>query len=209
MPRILKVESLREAVVEAVRVLEEGGLVVYPTETCYGLAADILNLEAVRRVYEVKRRPLSRPLTVIVSDVGMWSEYAQLDCKALKLIRSFNPGPLTVATFKKPKTPDMVNPNGLAARIPGCSIARRIVEDLGRPVTATSANLHGAPNPYAVDEVVRQVGGEVDLILDRGRLPEKPVSTIVDLRFDPPRIERAYPKGSYRVWEILDVLREA
>ena len=207
--RVLKVWNDVEGAVElAVSTLERGGLIVYPTETCYGLAADITNVDAVIKVYEAKRRPMDRSLTAIVSDLGMWMDYAYLDAKALKLIRRFNPGPLTIATWKKPTVPDIVNPRAFAARISSHKVATMIVEKLGRPITATSANIHGEANPYSVDDVSRQMGDSVDLILDCGILPLRPVSTIVDLTYNPPRIERVYPHGSFRLEEILEVLSD-
>ncbi|MEM2740323.1 MAG: L-threonylcarbamoyladenylate synthase [Candidatus Bathyarchaeia archaeon] len=205
--RILKIdEDIGGAVEIAVSILEHGGLVVYPTETCYGLAADMTNIDAVSKVYRVKRRPVDRSLTAIVSDLDMWMEYAYLDEKALKLIRRFNPGPLTIAVWKKTRVPDIVNPRAFAARISSHRIATMIAEKLGRPITATSANIHGETNPYSVGDVLRQIGDSVDLILDYGLLPVRPVSTIVDLTYDPPKIERVYPHGSYRLEEILEAL---
>lgn len=207
--RILKIDRDLEGAVElAVSTLERGGLVVYPTETCYGLAADVTNIDAVVKVYRVKKRPVDRSLTAIVSDLAMWMEYAYLDERALKLIRRFNPGPLTIATWKKPIVPDIVNPRAFAARISSHRVATMIAEKLGKPIIATSANIHGGANPYSVDDVLRQIGDNVDLILDYGPLPNRPVSTIVDLTYDPPRVERVYPHGSYRLEEILEVLAD-
>lgn len=209
MVRIIRVEKDLERIVEeAAAILEQGGLVVYPTETCYGLAADVTNEEAIARIYRVKRRPLDRSLTAIVSSIDMWMEYAYLDEKALKLIERFNPGPLTIATWKKPRLPDIVNPRAFAARISSHRIATMIAEKLGKPITATSANIHREANPYSIEDVLRQIGGSVDLIIDQGSLPVRPVSTIVDLTYDPPKIERVYPYGAYRLEEILEALRD-
>lgn len=205
--KILKVSKVGfdNAVEEAVEILKRGGLVVYPTETCYGLGAVIDNLKAVERVYSVKRRPFDKPLTVIMSDVEMWGRYAYITPEALKLITRFLPGPLTIILWKKPTVPDLVNPDRIGARIPGHPLAQAIVQKLNKPITATSANLHGGPNPYVVEEAVSE---GVDLILDYGELPRRPPSTIVDLTVKPPVVYRAYPSGPFREDEILKALED-
>ena len=205
--RVLKVSEVgfERAVEEAVERLRNGGLVVYPTETCYGLGATVDDLKAVERVYLVKRRPFDRPLTVIVADVEMWSRYAYITPEASKLIRRFLPGPLTIILWKKPTVPDLVNPDRIGARISSHPVAQALVEMLGKPITATSANLHGGPNPYKVEEVVSE---GVDLILDYGELPRRPPSTIVDLTVKPPAVYRAYPDGPFTREEVLKALED-
>ena len=204
--RVLKVSEvgLERAVEEAVERLRSGGLVVYPTETCYGLGAAVDDLRAVERVYRVKRRPFDRPLTVIVADVEMWSRYAYITPEASKLIRRFLPGPLTIILWKKPTVPDLVNPDRIGARISSHPVAQALVERLGKPITATSANLHGGPNPYKVKEVCEGV----DLVLDYGELPRRPPSTIVDLTVKPPAVYRAYPDGPFTREEVLKALED-
>jgi len=204
--RVLKVSEvgLERAVEEAVERLRNGGLVVYPTETCYGLGAAVDDLRAVERVYRVKRRPFDRPLTVIVADVEMWSRYAYITPEASKLIRRFLPGPLTIILWKKPTVPDLVNPDRIGARISSHPVAQALVERLGKPITATSANLHGGPNPYKVEEVCEGV----DLVLDYGELPRRPPSTIVDLTVKPPAVYRAYPDGPFTSEEVLKALED-
>jgi len=194
-----------KAVEEAVERLRNGGLVVYPTETCYGLGAAIDDLRAVERVYRVKRRPFDRHLTIIVADVEMWSRYAYITPEASKLIKRFLPGPLTIILWKRPTVPDLVNPDRIGARISSHPVAQALVERLGKPITATSANLHGGPNPYRVEETV---GESVDLVLDYGELPRKPPSTIVDLTVKPPAIYRAYPNGPFTREEVLKALED-
>jgi len=204
--RVLKVSEvgLERAVEEAVERLRSGGLVVYPTETCYGLGAAVDDLRAVERVYRVKRRPFDRPLTVIVADVEMWSRYAYITPEASKLIRRFLPGPLTIILWKKLTVPDLVNPDRIGARISSHPVAQALVERLGKPITATSANLHGGPNPYKVEEVCEGV----DLVLDYGELPRRPPSTIVDLTVKPPAVYRAYPDGPFTSEEVLKALED-
>ncbi len=204
--KVVKVSEIgfTKAVEEAVRTLTNGGIVVYPTETCYGLAAAIDNIEAVRKVYMVKRRPFNRPLTILVASVDMWREYAYLSYEAMKLIKRFLPGPLTIVLWKKATVPDIVNPIRIGARISSHTLAQAIVEKLGKPITATSANIHGDEEPYNVNNVV----DDVDLVLDFGELPRNPPSTIVDLTVKPPVIQRAYPKGPFTEEEVLKAISE-
>ncbi len=204
--KVVKVSEVgfEEAVEKAVKTLIGGGIVVYPTETCYGLAAAIDDVEAVRRVYLVKRRPFSRPLTILVASIDMWYEYAYLTDEAMKLIKRFLPGPLTIVLWKKATVPDIVNPVRIGARISSHTLAQAMVKRLGKPVTATSANIHGDKEPYSITDVVR----DVDLILDFGELPRKPPSTIVDLTVKPPVIQRTYPHGSFTEEEILRAISE-
>ncbi|MBS7610953.1 threonylcarbamoyl-AMP synthase [Candidatus Bathyarchaeota archaeon] len=204
--KIVKVSEIgfTKAVEEAVRTLIDGGIVVYPTETCYGLAAAIDDIEAVRRIYLVKRRPFNRPLTILVASVDMWREYAYLSYEAMKLIKRFLPGPLTIVLWKKATVPDVVNPMRIGARISSHTLAQAIVERLEKPITATSANIHGDKEPYNANDVVR----DVDLILDFGELPKHPPSTIVDLTVEPPVIQRTYPNGPFTEEEILKAITE-
>jgi len=207
--RVREVKGFTDSAVdEAVEVIKSGGLVVYPTETCYGLGADALNPEAVRKVFMVKHRPFNIPLTVLVADLEMWGRFAELTSEALKLIRKFMPGPLTIALRKKPYVPDLLDPYELAARISSHPTAQALVSKVGSPITATSANVHGEPEPYTVDEAIKSLGQGVDLALDSGKIPRRKVSTVVHLTASPPRILRAYPKGAFKTEDILKTLKE-
>jgi len=182
---------------------------VYPTETCYGLGTDALNPEATRKVFLVKQRPFNQPLTAIVSDLAMWEKYAYLTPEALKLIRKFLPGPLTIALEKKTLVPDILDPSEFAARISSHPLAQALVEAVGSPIISTSANLHGEPNPYTVTEALASLKEGVDLAIDYGVLPRRRISTIVHLTTKPPRIARAYPKGAIKSETIMRVLKGA
>jgi len=146
-------ESFSKVVKETVKVLLSCGVVVTPTDTCYGLMADIRNVRAVEKIYEIKKRPRNKPLPILVSSVEMAGKYGELDEVALELIRKFMPGPLTVVVKKKEAVPDIVNPINAALRIPNNKFVLAVVEGLGGAVTGTSANRSGDKPPYTVEDV--------------------------------------------------------
>ncbi|MEM2906114.1 MAG: L-threonylcarbamoyladenylate synthase [Candidatus Bathyarchaeia archaeon] len=198
--------SIEDAVSKADIVLREGGLVIYPTESCYALGADALSPDAVKKVYAAKERPLSLPLPVIVADEAMWERYAVFTPEALTLIRRFSPGPLTIVLKKKPIVPDILNPSALAARVSSHPVASQLVSRFGSPVVSTSANVHGGEEPYDVWAALDSLASFEGLALDGGRLPRRPVSTVVDLTVRPYRIQRAFPEGAIEEDAIRRVL---
>jgi len=191
---------------EAAKLILEGGLVAYPTESCYGLGCNALDEAALRKVFAAKRRPLGTPLPIIVSDIGMWKRCAFIDARAERLVEKFWPGPLTIALRKKPIIPDALNRTTVAARISSHSIAMSLVKAAHVPITATSANTSGKSPHYTVKQVLRDLKGKVDLVLDAGRLPRKKVSTIVDFTLGAtPRITRVGAIPKKYISEIIPV----
>jgi len=197
--RILKIN--RSSLKEAVKVLEKGGVIVYPTDTAYSLGADACNKKAVDKIYQIKGRDFNKPLPVIVSSLKMVEEYCFLDERVLKLATRFWPGPLTMV-LKKKKKPFLWDgikiQNTLALRLPASDIALALVEELGRPIIATSANLSGQKECYEIKSLLKQFKSSpfsqlIDLILDAGKLPKIPVSTIIDLSKKEPLILREGP----------------
>lgn len=167
-----------DIVERAVQVLRRDGIVVYPTETVYGLGADAFSEDAVRRVYEIKQRPLSKPMSVAVGDPEMLWAIARVDEVAEEFIRRFLPGPVTVVLPPSSCLPDILTAGTklIGVRMPDCAVTLEIIEELDAPITATSANVAGAPPPTTVSEV--RVA--CDMIVDGGALPGIP-STVVDL----------------------------
>jgi len=180
--------QMLDIIEKAAKLIREGGLVVYPTESCYGLGCNALDEAAVRRVFAVKRRPLRTPLPIIVSDIKMWKRCAFMDERARKLIKEFLPGPLTIALKKKPIISDVLNPRAIAARISIHPIAMSLVKVAGVPITATSANLSEKPPHYTVKQVLRDLNDKVDMVLDVGKLPRRKLSTIIDFTLGPAAI---------------------
>ena len=163
---------------EAVTVLHRDGLVVYPTETVYGLGADALSDHAVHRVYEVKGRPLGKPISVAVCDTEMLAAVAAPDDAAWEFIEAFLPGPVTVVVPVKSCLPPILSggTGDIGIRMPDHPVALELIAAFDAPITATSANLSGKPSPTTREEVTVVY----DFMIDVGGLPGTP-STVVDL----------------------------
>lgn len=162
-------ETKMEEVIEA---LKDGELIVYPTETVYGLGANALDEAAVKKVYMVKRRPFDMPLSVAVRDLDMLEQVAVLDNRERKLVKKFMPGPLTLLVTKRPIVPDILTSASIEVgiRIPNHPFALKLIEKFG-PLTSTSANIHARPNPTTTTEVMQELGDAVRFYIDCG-LPE-------------------------------------
>ncbi len=184
---------MTDRVREAADRLARGGVVAFPTETVYGLGASAFDADAVRRVFALKGRPTNNPLIVHVSGVEMartvvddWPEPAD------RLTRRFWPGPLTIVLPKAPALPPEVTAGGwtVAVRAPHHPVALRLIEALGGPIVAPSANRSGRVSPTTADHVRSSFSREEVLTLDGGPCAHGIESTVVDLTRRPPRILR-------------------
>ncbi len=162
---------------KAVSVLMHDGTVIYPTETVYGLGADAFSDDAILKVYEAKRRPLSQPVSIAVSDFDMLSAVVFIDEGIGSFLETFLPGPVTVVLRAKHVLPEILTGGTgmIGVRMPSHELALRLIERFDSPITATSANLHGAKDPASPDECTVPR----DFFLDGGRLVGTP-STVVD-----------------------------
>ncbi|HTY46260.1 MAG TPA: L-threonylcarbamoyladenylate synthase [Methanomassiliicoccales archaeon] len=161
-------------------VLKAGHLVVYPTETLYGLGANALDENAVKRVYMAKNRPFDMPLSVAVSDMQMLEHVAIMDQTSRKLAEKFMPGPITLILTKKPLVPDIVTSasDEVGIRMPDNALALRLIKAFG-PITSTSANLHSRPDPVTVNSAMKDLKDAVSLYIDCGKTKLGVHSTIV------------------------------
>jgi L-threonylcarbamoyladenylate synthase len=178
---------------EAAGVLRGGGLVAFPTETFYGLGAAGLDADAARRVFAVKGRPASMPLLLLVDSREMAAAVAaEIPARARELMDQHWPGPLTLVLRARPRVPAAVTAGTgtVGLRVPAHAVARALVRALGEPVTAPSANTSGAAPPVTAAEVLAQLGGTNDLVLDAGATPGGAPSTVLDVTVDPPRVIR-------------------
>jgi len=171
------------AIAEAVAVLEDGGVIIYPTETVYGLGACISSEKAVKRVYAIKKRDESKPLSIALSAVSEISRYAKLKSAGvyagmpgLEFIEKNLPGPFTVVLEKKKTVPDYVCKKTVGIRIPEYACIRKIIE-LAGPITSTSANVSEQTPPVSAEDV----DIEADLLLDGGRCRYGRPSRVIDL----------------------------
>jgi L-threonylcarbamoyladenylate synthase len=172
-----------DAIERAARVLADGGLVAFPTETVYGLGADATNGAAVARLYEAKGRPSFNPLIAHVTDAAAARGLAHFDSAAERLAATFWPGPLTLVLPKVQDCPvaDLATAglDTIAVRVPSHAVAHGLIEALGRPLVAPSANRSGHVSPTTAQHVLADLGGRIALILDGGPAPMGVESTIV------------------------------
>jgi len=169
---------------KAARIIQEGGLVAFPTETVYGLGADALNPMAVARVFEVKQRPHFDPLIVHVADLRQAEIMVQkFPSLAVKLAEAFWPGPLTLVLEKSSLIPDLVTSSlpTVALRVPDHPFALSLIRESGRPLAAPSANPFGGVSPTTAEHVRLSLGEKVDLILDGGPCRVGVESTVLSL----------------------------
>ena len=172
------------AISRAARIIMAGGLVIFPTETVYGIAADALNDSSIARLYEVKGRPCNKPFTLHVSNIGMvLNSGAEITAKAKKLIDRYWPGPLTIILRTK-------DGRTTGFRMPAHKVALKLIERCGVPVVAPSANLSGNQPPTDAHAALKELDGSVDLVLDAGKTEVGVESTVIDMTTDAPKILR-------------------
>ena len=186
----LSLNTENEAIQKAIDVLSGGGLLIYPTETCYGLGVDALNPIAVEKLLRYKTRREGKPFSVAVADMKMASQYVEINETAKNLYDTFLPGPLTVVSKSRGRVSPLVESEEktLGIRIPAYDFVRALVKEFGKPITATSANVSYAKKPYSLAEWKRYTPKKnqalVSLFLDGGTLPISPASTVVDTTLD-------------------------
>ncbi len=170
-----------QALIMAQRVAANGGVIVFPTDTLYGMACDPRNPEALARVYNIKGRSAQKALPVLVGGLDQLVEIvSEVPEKARHLLETFWPGPLTIVLPKQPGLPAELTPYpGVAVRMPNHPFALALLQAFG-PLAVTSANLSDHANPGTAEEVLAQLGNSVDLVIDGGRLEIGRGSTILD-----------------------------
>ena len=184
----------RDAIQEAATWIVNGGVVAIPTDTLYGLAADPFSPDAVARVFAVKGRPAERALPLIAADAAQIAAHlGRLPADAARLASRFWPGPLTLlVAAPRALARDVTGGTGtVGVRVPADAVARAICATVGRPITATSANLSGEAATADPGEVERAFGDRIDLLIDTGPTPGGAPSTIVDATGARPALGRA------------------
>ena len=190
--KINNVSEEKEYIREASEIIKCGGTVVFPTETVYGLGANALNEDAVKKIFIAKGRPQDNPLIVHVADKDISSYVKEVPEVAQKLINEFWPGPLTVILEKKDIIPDVTSANlgSIGIRMPNNEVALELIKEAKVPIAAPSANISGRPSPTDVKRCVEDLDGRVDYILG-GEISDVGVeSTIVDCTVNPPLVLR-------------------
>ncbi len=195
-------ENYDEVIDKAANILINGGIIAYPTETLYGLGAKYDVEQALDRIFTLKKRPEEKTLTLIIGDLSQLSFITDfIPDSAKELMRNFWPGPLTlVFKAKKSISKSLVLDDTVAVRIPGDSFALRLARLVPFPFTATSANISNMPAAQDAATVFNYFGAGVDLIIDGGKTPGEPPSTIVDVSKDDIKVIR---KGVIEIEKFL------
>lgn len=173
------------AVSHALKVLKNGGLIALPTDTVYGLAATIHDPAAIDRLYQVKGRDLRKAIAVLIGDLAQLSLVTErLPETALRLVNRYWPGALTLVVHRNPDLPNNLSQNNtIGVRMPDHDFTRELICRAG-PLATTSANLSGQVNPLSAEDVLAQLNGKIDLVLDGGYTPGGIPSTVVDCTQD-------------------------
>ena len=189
-------------------IIKNGGIVVFPTETVYGIGTNGLYKEAVQRLYKIKERPLNKPISLLVSDYEMIEKVVK-DINELeyKIMKKFFPGPLTIILNKKDIVPDIVTSGGstVGIRMPEEEITRKLIEYAGVPIAAPSANISGKPSGIDLQEIIKEFGDKVYCYIDGGKSKIGIGSTIVKVENNTIKILR---EGSISKKEIEDLIND-
>ncbi len=193
-----------QAIERAVAVLQIGGLVAIPTDTVYGVAALVSDPQAIERIYRVKERAENKAIAVLIGEVSQLALVAasQTD-SARRLAENFWPGALTLVLPRHPDLPENLSPQPtIGVRMPDHAFTRRLLARTG-PLATSSANLSGGPNPRNADEVLAQLDGRIELVLDGGDTPGGVPSTVVDCTSVTIIILRQGAIAEEKLWQVL------
>jgi L-threonylcarbamoyladenylate synthase len=193
---------------EVADILRDGGIVVFPTETVYGIGANAFNEESVKRIYEVKNRPDEKPLSIMVSKIEEIEKYAVIQNEMeRKIINNFMPGPITVILKKKTGMFDYVSSgkNTIGIRIPDNKIALKMLDRLQLPIVAPSANISGMPSGVELEQILKDFDGKIEAGINGGKATIGEGSTIVEIINDEPVILR---QGKITMAEIQQAIRK-
>ena len=179
-----------DIVAEAINVLADGGVILYPTDTVYGLGANIFDNKAVRRVFEIKDRSFLKPLSILVRDVESINVVAKVSLSQMQTLKNYLPGPYTFILNKRRIVPRYVTSGltNVGVRVPDCRLACELARIF--PITTTSANLSDDEVMSNPKEILEQLDCEVDLVIDAGDLKSAKSSSIIDLTGFKPKIIR-------------------
>ena len=176
-----------------IEILRDGGIVIFPTETVYGIGANAYCEESVEKIYEIKQRPEEKPLSILVSNIKEISRYAIINNSVEeKIIKNFMPGPITIVLKKRPGVFDYISSgkDTIGIRIPNNEIILKILKESKIPIVAPSANLSGKPSGIIPSEILKDFDGKVDICIDGGKAKLSEPSTIVEVIDNKPVILR-------------------
>ena len=171
-----------EELKEPAKVIRNGGIVIFPTETVYGIGTNGFDEKSIKKIYELKRRDSNKPISLLVSNMEMVEMVAKdISDLEYKLMRKFWPGPFTIILKKKSIVPDILTSNGdtVGVRMPSGEIAKKLIEYAEVPIAAPSANISGKPSGTDINDIMKAFEGKLDCIIDNGISELGVASTIV------------------------------
>jgi L-threonylcarbamoyladenylate synthase len=213
--KIFSIPNVRDGAAmlhEAVALLRQGGVVAFPTETVYGLGADALNENAVRKVFQAKGRPSDNPLIVHVADEAHVSLFAsEFPEKGKQLAKYFWPGPMTLVVKRRPRVPNIVTANleTVAVRVPNHPVTLALLKEFNGGIVGPSANTSGKPSPTTAQHVATDLDGKIDMILDAGATMIGVESTVIDVTVDPPMILRFGGLSREEIEKVIGIVQVA
>ena len=197
----------KEELADCVQTLRKGGVIIFPTETVYGIGTNAYCEESVKKIYEVKQRPGEKPLSIMVGNAEEISKYAVISNEIEeKIIKNFMPGPLTIILKKKTGIFDYISSgkDTIGIRIPDNKMIMSILKESKLPVVAPSANISGKPSGIILEEILKDFDGKVDICINGGKAKLSEPSTIVQVIDNKPVILR---QGEIKLEEIEEVLK--
>lgn len=192
---------------EPAELIRNGGIVVFPTETVYGIGANALNENAIKKLYDIKKRPLNKPISLLVNSIDMIEQVAKDITKLdYALIKTFFPGPLTIILKKKNIVPNIVtaNQDTVGIRMPANEIALKLIGYVGSPIATPSANISGKPSGINLKDIMEDFDGKVDCFIDDGPSKIGLASTIVQVVDGIPHILRQGSISEKQIKEVCD-----
>ncbi len=188
--------TVEKVVIEALKILKKGGIVAYPTESFYALGIIAYNEAALKRLYQLKKRPVEKAVPLIIGNKDVLKSIVKsIPQQAEELMKKYWPGPLTIIFDAEDNLPKLLtgNRNKIAVRIPGKSFALHLARAANFPITATSANISNKPPAQSAEEVINYFGENIDLVVNGPKTPGGEPSTIIDATISPLKVLR---KGS-------------
>ena len=190
---------------EPAEIIKQGGIVVFPTETVYGIGSNGIDSNAIEKLYKIKKRPHNKPISLLVSDIHMVNLVAkEITDIEYKIMEKFFPGPLTIILKKKECVPDILTAGNdtVGIRMPSGKIAKKLIEYVGKPIATSSANISGKQSETNIKKIMEKFKGQVDYFIDGGESEIGIASTVIQVIDGIPNILR---EGSISIEEIRKV----
>ena len=181
-----------QCAVGAAETLNRGGVIIYPTETLYGIGALATDKNAINKIFDIKKRASYKPLLTLAKDTDMIGKYFTISSDQIRLYKKFNKIPLTIVLDQKYSFPDELSAGTkkVGVRISSNQFVKELFEFIDVPLISTSANISNRENIMTIEEILDQFSDKVDLIVDSGNLPVSKGSTVLDMTTDPPKVLR-------------------